>query len=153
MIFDSMENANQYSGLHAGIDKMLEAMKAYTPQNYPVGRIELDGTRLFMMLNQYDTRDVTGAMSEAHRKYIDVMYMVEGEETIYVKDSARLKKITQEYNEQKDVLLAQTDEDVTPIHMTPGRFVVLFPQDAHTPNCHAQTPCNVKKIVSKVLIG
>ena len=153
MIFDIIENAEKYQGLNPDIDRMLQAMQAYTPENYPGGRIELDGSRLFMLLNSYETRSPEGAASEAHRKYMDVMYMVEGEETIYVKPTSNLKNITMEYNEEKDVLLADTDEDVTSVRMTPGCFVVLFPQDAHTPNCYAQGPMKVKKIVGKVFIG
>ena len=153
MIFDSMSNAKQYAGLNPDIDRILEAMQQYTPDNYPGGRIELDGSRLFMLLNQYETRSVEGAQSEAHQQYIDVMYMIEGEEIIYVKDSAQLKNITMPYNPEKECLLGDTDADATPIHMTPGRFVVLYPQDAHTPNCRVDGPMNVKKIVGKVRIG
>lgn len=153
MIFDSIKNAKQYAGLNLDVDRILEEMQKFTPDNYPGGRIEVDGSRIFMLLNQYDTRAVEGASSEAHRKYIDVMYMIEGEELIYVKDTAELKNVTMPYDADKECLLADTDADATPIHMTPGRFVVLFPQDAHTPNCRVDGAMNVKKIVGKVRIA
>ena len=152
MILDTMENAKQYAGLHPNIDRVLQAMQAYTPENYPGGRVELDGNNLFMLLNNYETYDAQGALSEAHRKYIDVFYMVEGEETIYVKPTAQLKNVTAEYDGDKDCLLADTDEDATPVHLTAGSFVILFPQDAHTPACHAKNSCKVKKIIGKVRI-
>lgn len=153
MIFDSIKNAKLYAGLNPDIDRILEQMQQYTPDNYPGGRIELDGSRLYMMLNQYDTRPGAGALGEAHRKYIDVMYMIEGEEIIYVKDADALQNITMPYDPDKECLLAATDPDATPVHMTPGRFVVLFPQDAHTPNCSVGQGMNVKKIVGKVRIA
>ena len=152
MIFDTVENAKQYLNVNPDIYGMLQAMQAYTPDNYPGGRIDLDGDRLYMNLSSYETRPVEAKRSEAHRKYIDVMYMVEGEEIIYVKPTSRLENITMEYNEEKEALLADTDKDVTAVRMTPGCFVVLFPQDAHTPGCHAQGPVTVKKIIGKVRI-
>ena len=153
MILDTMENAKQYEGICPGVDRMLKEMKAYTPDNYPGGRLELDGKNLFMMLNSYETRPVEGAPSEAHRKYVDVMYMVEGEEIIYVKPTSRLSNVTKTYDPEGDCLLADTDADATPVHLKAGSFVVLLPQDAHTPNCRVDGPMQVKKIVGKVCIG
>lgn len=153
MILDTMENAKQYAGLNPDVDRILEEMKAYTPDNYPGGRIELDGNRLFMRLNSYETHELGESLSEAHRKYLDVMYMVEGEETIYVKPTAQLRSVTKEYDPAIEALLAETDTDATPVLLKAGSFVILFPQDAHTPGCHANGPCTVKKIIGKVQIG
>ena len=152
MILDTMVNANVYAGLNARIDAALSAMQTYTPENYPEGRLELDGANLFLLFNRYDTHSAEGALSEAHRKYIDVMYMVDGEETIYVKPTAQLKHITQTYSADADALLAQTDADATPVRLTAGSFIVLFPQDAHAPACDTDCSHSVKKIIAKVAL-
>ena len=44
------------------------------------------------------------------------------------------------------------DPDVAAIRLEAGSFVVLFPQDAHAPGCHADEAAPVKKIVGKVLL-
>ena len=80
------------------------------------------------------------------------MYMVEGEETIYVKPVSQLSNITAEYNPDGDYLLADFDADATPVHLTAGSFIILLPQDAHAPNCWYGEAKNVKKIVGKVLL-
>jgi len=152
MILDIIENAASYAGLHAGIDLALKAVAAYTPDNYETGRIEIDGDKVFLNRNAYATADPAKAIFEAHRDYIDVMYMVEGEETIYVKPTSQLSNITKEYNEEGDYLLADFDKDATPVHLTAGSFVILMPQDAHAPNCWYGESRNVKKIVGKVRI-
>lgn len=152
MILDTLKNADNYQGLHAGIDKVLKEFRKYTPENYPTGKIELDGNNLFMIFNNYETHSYTGALAEAHRQYIDVMYMVEGSETICVKPVDQLAKVTKEYNPEIDALLAETDPDVTLAHLEAGSFIILFPQDAHSPGCHIDTPSSVKKIVAKVKI-
>ena len=152
MIFDSLANAKQYAGLNAKIDKLLEEVKKYTPDNYPEGVLELDGKDLYMIFANYETHDRKDAILEAHKQYIDVMYMVEGEETIYVKQTNDIKNITKEYDAEIDALLGDLDDDVVPVRLKKGEFVVLFPQDAHSPACVVDTPINVKKIIGKVHI-
>ena len=152
MILDQMKYARVYSGLHTGIDQALEAMARYTKNNYPAGRVELDGDNLFLLLNSYQTHPAADALCEAHRQYIDVMYMVEGEELIYVKPTDLLSAVVKEYDTQTDAVLAKTDADATPVRLTEGCFVILFPQDAHTPACCIEQPQQVKKIIAKVRI-
>lgn len=152
MIVDTISNAKQYKGIHQGIDRILEAVQAYTAENYPSDRIQLDGDNLFMNFSQYETHPQEGALTEAHEQYIDVMYMVEGSETIYVKPVERLQNITQEYDPAIEALLAETDEDATAVRLEAGSFIVLFPQDAHAPGCYADGKKHVKKIIGKVRI-
>ena len=152
MICDEMINAGTYRGLHPGIDRALEEMKKYTPDKYPEGRLSLDGDNLFLLFGSYETHAPEGALTEAHRQYIDVMYMVEGEETIYVKPVSRMQKVTKPYDPSIEALLGETDPDATPVRLEAGCFVILFPQDAHAPACYAQGPAAVKKIIGKVRI-
>ena len=148
MILDTIQNAASYAGLHAGIDLALKAEAAYTPENYETGRIEIDGDNVFLNRLAYETGDPS--IFEAHRAYIDVMYMVEGEETIYVKPTDKLQSITKEYDPEGDALLADFEKDATAVHLTAGSFIVLYPQDAHAPGCKYGESKNVKKIVGKV---
>lgn len=150
MILDLIENASCYADIHSGVTKALKEMAKYTPDYYPSGRVDIDGDNLFLLLNSYETHSPEGALCEAHQKYIDVMYMVDGEEIIYVKPTDRLCTITKVYDREADYLLAELDRDATPIRLRAGQFVVLFPQDAHAPGCYDKTPETVKKIVAKV---
>lgn len=152
MILDTIENAKAYEGLHPGIDMALKAVAAYTPENYETGKVELDGDKVFLLRNAYTTNDPAKAIFEAHRAYIDVFYMVEGEEIIYVKPTAQLSNITKEYDPAGDALLAAMDPDVTPVRLTAGSFVILMPQDAHAPACWVDGAKGVKKIIGKVRV-
>lgn len=77
---------------------------------------------------------------------------VEGVETIYVKPVEKLQNVRKEYDSEKDLLLADIDEDTTVVRLEAGSFIVLFPQDAHAPGCYADSNGNVRKIVGKVRI-
>lgn len=152
MILDIIENAASYAGLHTGVDMVLKAAAAYTPENFENGRVDLDGDRVFMNRFSYESNDPANAKYEAHRVYIDVMYIVEGEETIYVKPTTQLSNITMDYDPARDILMAEFDKDGTPVHMTAGSFIVLMPQDAHAPGCWYESSKTVKKIVGKVRV-
>lgn len=153
MIFDSLANAARYQGICAGIDRVLAEAAAYTADNFPKERRVLDGDALYMNFANYETHAAETACFEAHRKYADVMVMIEGEETIYVKNTAALSHITKEYDAEGDYLLADLDADATAVRLPAGSFVVLFPQDAHAPGCDADGKAPVKKIIGKVMLG
>lgn len=152
MIFDSIYNRKQYAGIHPGIDCLLELMKDYTPNNYPEGRVDVDGDALFMNFADYETHGSDTALLEAHKQYIDVMYMVEGSEIIYIKPTAEMRHITKPYDPEMEALLGQMESDTAAIRMEPGRFIILFPQDAHAPGCYVDEVQKVKKIIGKVRI-
>ena len=150
MILDQLKNASFYKDIQPGITAALEKAAAYTPDNYPGGRVDVNGDKLFLLLNEYETHSPEGALFEAHHKYIDVMYMVEGEEIIYVEPTDKLRTITKPYDPEMDYLLAELDRDATPVRLSAGQFIVLFPQDAHAPGCFDKTSEPVKKVVAKV---
>lgn len=149
MIYCSINNFERFSDF-PGVEKAIAEIKKITPESYKAGRIVIDGDQVFLNLFEYDTKDVADSSLEAHRKYIDVMYVVDGEETVYVKDTARLEKITTDYVDGDDYLLAKTDSDVSAIKLFPGMLLVLFPEDAHAPGCVTTSSVHVKKIVGKV---
>lgn len=152
MIVDVIGNEKQYQGINVGVDRILENVTNYTSDHYPAGRISLEGDNLYMNLEMYQTHSREVGAAEAHCKYIDVMYIVEGTETIYVKPVKKLKNVRKEYDIEKDILLADIDNDATAVRLTAGCFAVFFPQDAHAPGCHADSNGFVKKIVGKVRI-
>lgn len=153
MILDTLSNAERYASIHPGIAAALKAVAAFTPENYQTGKVELDGDKLYLNCAAYTTHPADTAVMEAHRDYVDVMYMVEGEEIIYVKPTDRLQNITTPYDPAIEALLADLDEDTTAVRLQAGCFVVLFPQDAHAPGCICGEAADVKKIIGKVCIA
>ena len=142
MILDTLDNASKYIEIHPGLAQFLE--------NYRSGRKELDGENAFFILKEYETASTENAFFEAHNTYCDVMYMVEGEEIVYVKPRARLSHITKEYNEKEDALLAELDSDCSAVLIGAGQFLILFPEDAHCPERIFKQAKKVKKIVGKL---
>ena len=113
----------------------------------------LDGDRVFINHVSYETKAREDSKSEAHRLYVDVMYMVEGSETIYVKPTDRLKSIVKEYDPAIEALIAELDGDTTAVRLDEGMFCILYPDDSHAPGCVAGEKMTVKKYIGKVKIN
>ena len=152
MILDKLENAARYAAINEGIVKAVEAAKQLRADTYQKGRVDVDGEHIYLNCAEYDTHERVGALTEAHRAYLDIMVMIDGCETVYVKRTDALQNVTKPYEASIDALLADTDADVTAVRLVKGDFLVLFPEDAHAPGCHADAPCHVKKVIGKVKI-
>ena len=153
MIFGNINDRKRYQDVHKGVAIALEAVAGYTKENFSDTQVKIDGDRLYLNFAKYETSPLApDSLCEAHRKYIDVMYMVEGSETIYVKNAAAVSTVTREYDPEIEAMLGLTDSDVCAVRLDAGSFVVLFPEDAHTPGCDADGTHSVKKIIGKVLV-
>ena len=151
MISANIKDRKRYECIHPGVKMALEALTSYTPENFPEESVKLaEGVTLNFA--KYETKPSEGALCEGHRKYIDVFYMVEGRETVYVKCTDLVKNVTRPYEEEIDAYLGETDSDTTAVRLEAGTFLILFPEDAHTPGCIAEESCEVKKIIGKVLV-
>ena len=150
MILDQIANAAQYSRLGPAWKVALSAMETAGDEVFAAGKQMLDkGVRLIP--STYETKAPCGILMEAHRVYADVMFLLEGEEMIYYKPTAALSGIAVPYDAEKDILRAPLDDDVMPVLLKPGFFVVFMPQEAQRPGCHPITGKNtVRKIVLKV---
>ena len=112
------------------------------------GKYEVDGKSLFFMLQSYDSKTVNDR-PEAHRKYIDIQYLLKGEEYIGV---APLSEMTEEVSANPDGDIWFYHGPVTNLKIGNGKFAVLFPQDAHAPGIAVETPEPIRKVVVKVLL-
>lgn len=149
MIIDRIKNADSYAALGKVWQVAFDAMKNYDNAAFEPGKKDL-GDGVTMVQLQYETKDKSGALMEAHQKYADLMFLPQGQETIYYKPTEDLKEITMEFDPQKDALLAKLDEDAMALSVKGGDFVVFLPQDAHAPGCILDQAQPVRRIVIKV---
>ena len=126
------------------VQDALACIRAGELDHLDCGRHELfDG--VYVTVSSYETRK--DGVYEAHRKYIDIQYLLEGAERIDIADLAQLR-ITQDYAEETDCLLGLADGK--PYLLQAGQFLLLFPEEVHRPGMEAGAACTVKKAVIKV---
>ena len=148
MIFDTLKNVDNYKGL----GRVYDALKFLSETDFSkieLGRYELDGDNIFYMVQSYDT-DPDKTISEAHKKYIDIQYMVEGEEIIGVADISEDKELT-EAKEENDVWFYNCKTE--PLVLSAGKYMVLYPNDLHCPGVATNgTALTCRKVVVKVKV-
>jgi len=129
MIFDSINNAPQYFSLHplfAVAFKWLEENP-----NAEVGCYEIAGEDCFVMIQNVSGKG-KAVLLEAHNEYLDIQIVLEGKDEIGWKERATCRDVRQEFDAAKDVALWNDAADFF-VPLAPGRFVILFPNDAHAP--------------------
>lgn len=114
------------------------------------GRVDIDGDLVFALVQRYETLETDAPRFEYHRKYIDIQYIVSGEEVIGWAPAERMA-ITEEYDGNKDICFGTVSKDeITPVYLKEGQLAVLYPEDGHAPKLAAGKPSRVFKIVVKV---
>jgi biofilm protein TabA len=149
MIVDKIENAHLYTPLNDQLAKAFEILTDKALSQKADGRYEVDGDKLYYIVQHYATKPVEECKLEAHKKYIDVQFIVSGQEIVYYTTVNGLK-IETPYDQTKDVAFYKVPADITAVNLTQGMFCILFPQDAHIPCCRVNGLSNVHKVVVKV---
>jgi YhcH/YjgK/YiaL family protein len=125
-------------------------LKSANLKELPLGKQELEGQHLFISVAQYYGKQKADAFYESHKKYIDIQYVIEGEELIGLTtlDKATVKD---PYSEEKDIAFYNSD-DGNFMKATPEKFFLFFPEDVHRPSITTGDSIQVKKIVVKIMI-
>lgn len=146
MIIDKLENLGKYikdDTLKVAIENFLKNAESAETGKHPI----LDGT--FANVLEYTTKPFETVKMEAHRKYIDLQYIVNGEEAVLKQDLDDNQPIN-EYNDVKDVV-HYSPKTFDSALLLKGTFGIMFPEDLH--QCLAVTePAPLKKVVVKIPI-
>jgi len=147
MVLDLLDRSSLYVSLHAGLDKAFGFLQRTDLAGLPPGRYPIDGTHVYALVQEYQTQPLADGFLEAHRNYLDVQYIVSGEELLGyapLTDQA----VQTPYDAGRDIAFFQGAG--IPCPMRPGMFAVLFPTDLHLPARTLTAPCRVRKVVVKV---
>ncbi|MDO4443890.1 MAG: YhcH/YjgK/YiaL family protein [Slackia sp.] len=149
MIFGHIDTVDMDAIGHEGVGRAIEYARTHDLGALAAGRNEVDGDALFINACAYETRALEDCRFEAHRRYIDVQMVIEGEERIDVQFVGNLD--AEPFDEEADNMFLD-GEAAASVVMTPGTFVACFPDDGHKPGIAVNGPCAVKKAVFKVLV-
>lgn len=152
MIYDHISNIATYRDLSTNIALGLDFLKQMNPDT-AVGVYQIN-QKVKAIVSEYETKTKNEYGYEAHRKNIDIQYLLSGEERIASLPIERLK-VTKAYNEENDAAFYAADLDLQPsyLNLLPDYFAVFFPQDGHMPQLCVSKPSKVKKVVIKVKLG
>ena len=132
MIVDRLENADQYCDMHPAFARAFAFLRRSDLAQLSADRHDIDGDRLFCSISKGPGRTRAEADLEAHRKYIDIQYVIAGTEEYGWKPTADCRIVQTPYDAEKDIGFFK-DEPDSWTTVPAGSFVIFFPQDAHAP--------------------
>jgi YhcH/YjgK/YiaL family protein len=132
-------------------DKAFTFLKSNDLSKLEIKRHEIDGDNAYAPVSDYLTKNPQDAKFEAHRKYIDIQYIIDGQEQMTVAPIGKKKDTITPYDETKDVEF-MTVADSSSYIATPKNFFIFFPSDIHRPSVKVNENSQVRKIVVKVKV-
>jgi biofilm protein TabA len=140
MILAPLADHRRYAGLHPAFARAFEFLldarwDDLAPEHHHTpGSVThaLDGDRIRVSIDRAEGRGHQGARLEAHRRYIDIQFTIEGNEEIGWKPLATCVQPAAAFDESKDVGF-YTDRPESWVWLPPGHFAIFFPEDAHAP--------------------
>ena len=150
MILDIIADRGRYRSLGAGIERALDYLAKTDFDVLEDGRHEIEGDGIYALLMSYETEPESVRSFEAHRKYIDIQFILSGRELICWAPLGELEPAG-EYDDGKDIIFLAGDPRAR-LQLTPGSFAVFYPEDGHKPNCAWNGPGPARKVVVKVRV-
>ena len=150
MIIDSIKNASRYYSVHPSFKAAFEALEKLD-ESTPNERITVDGDSIFINMAEYINKNIDECLYESHKKYIDIQFVLSGEEYIDLCDQDILE-FTDNRLDTDDIAFFKDTDKFSRADLTEGMFVVIFPGEAHKP-CIAPDGKGVKvrKAVAKII--
>ena len=134
-----------FEGLEAG----LEFLERTDLAALPMGKHEILGDSVFALAMKSPSRAPEAGQFESHREYIDIQFLLSGEETIGVAPIEGLQVVTP-YDAAKDIVFYALPKTYKNLVIHPGHFAVFFPPEGHLPMCHSNGLHELRKVVCKV---
>ena len=114
------------------------------------GKYYLMGDLVYVTVTDNKPKPFDATKWEAHKKYIDIQYIVKGKEKMGVAPFALATEL-EPYNDKKDVgFYSIPEKDCKYYIARPDSLFIFFPSDAHRPNIRIDGYDSDKKIVIKI---
>jgi YhcH/YjgK/YiaL family protein len=153
MIVAELDHIARQAALSSRLRKGLDYLQNLDPQALEPGTAEIDGQEVYAMIQSYTSRSAAeNPRFEAHRKYLDIQYLVSGTEAMGWAPLDQLE-VSVPYDDERDRLLGTVPAEArTLVPLGAGYAILLYPSDAHSPGLAAGEPEPIVKIVVKVLL-
>ena len=132
MIVDRLDRAERYFSLHPAFQKAFLYLRQSSWSELAPGKHEIEGERLYCLISKVPGRQRKEVRLEAHRRYIDIQYIIQGEDEMGWKPTADCTLPDPAYDEAKDLIFFN-DKPGKWAKVPAGSFAIYFPRDAHAP--------------------
>ncbi|MFH5181694.1 YhcH/YjgK/YiaL family protein [Paenibacillus sp. TAB 01] len=151
MIFGDMAHFEQEKQTYSGhIRRGLDAIFSLNLADRAAGKYEIDGERMFALVQEIETEPAHKRRPESHETYADIQFLISGEEAIGVAKLSPELPVSEDKLSTHDLVFYERVDNELMLKLRPGQFAVFYPSDVHRPCCQLNGPSAVKKIVLKI---
>ncbi len=149
MIFSALSQSARYTALHPLFHRAFDYIRDTDLYHMAPGRYPILGDDLIVIVEQVAAKTREQARLEAHRKYIDIQLVLEGDEAMGWKPLADCHNPVGEHSTEKDIRFFH-DAPSSWVAVPPDHFCIFFPEDAHAPLLGSG---QIKKVIFKVAVS
>ena len=149
MLYGTLKHLDSYKGIHPGVMRGLEILRDTDFSKLEDKRYEVEGDDLYFFIQSYETKEVNDT-PEAHRKYVDIQFLISGRERMGV---GPLEEMTEEVKAKPEGDIWFYHGPLDEIRLEGDRFAVLWPEDAHAPCIAVDGPEPCRKCVVKIRVN
>jgi len=150
MIVDHISNCESYYVFGERFKKAFEFLKANDIRKMELGRHDIEGDDIFILVQEYTSKTIDNCGLESHTVYADVHYVAEGFEYLGYAPRSRCKE-TIPYDPKPDA--AFYEKECQYILLQKDDIAIVFPQDAHMQQRRALVGVPVRKACIKVRLA
>ena len=148
MIVAELKDASQFIDMHPLFSRAFEFLQRPDLAELEPARYPIQDDTLFCIVDKTKGRTRDEASLEAHRKYIDIQYVISGVDEMGWKPTKECSQVKSSYDPEKDIEFF-LDEPSQWTKVPAGFFAIFFPQDAHAP---LVSDAEIHKVVVKVAV-
>lgn len=150
MIFDRLSNSKQYEKLNEKFKNGFDFLKNNNLKEMKDGRYDV-AEGVFANVQSLKTKNKTEKKWEVHKDYIDIQYVIKGEECMGYGILEDFKKVVVPYDKEKDIEFLD-GEKFNYIDVNENDFVIFYPNDVHAPMLSVKEDVEIKKVIVKIKI-
>lgn len=134
MIYAALKDSAIYDSLGKRFRAGFEYLRRTDLKHVPIGTHQIEGDDVFAMVQENAVKPAEQCRWEAHKKYIDIQYIVAGTEGMGVGALDHFEVETP-HDDTRDVAFyrPRPGAGATTIWVRPGEFALFFPTDVHKP--------------------
>ncbi|GAB6040584.1 YhcH/YjgK/YiaL family protein [Endothiovibrio diazotrophicus] len=148
MILATLADAARYAPLHPLFAEAFRFLAHPDLAQLPEGRHPIKGERLFAIVAKGAARPREEAPLEVHRRYIDIQYVIAGNDEMGWRPLGDCTDPAGAYDEERDLLFFR-DAPRAWFTVRPGDYALFLPGDAHAPMTGSG---EIHKVVVKVAV-